>query len=331
MLAKAHAGIKLAREIRWDADDDDLLFFKQLGLHWVRLELNSDELDADRLIAVKRRFAEYGLQIFSVRQTLYRSLRIQLGKEGRDEDIEAYQRMIRAFGKAGIPVTLYDFHPGNTYTTNHVERRGYTAREFDLATFRNDIEEQRFDRVYSADDIWANYTYFVDAVLPVAEEAGVVIALHPDDPPLDMMNGVAKLFTHYDGYRRAEEISAGSEHWGIRFCVGTWSEGGDQMGMDVYGMIKEFGRRKKIFEVDFRNVSSPLPRFEETFQDDGYVDMYQVMKALQEVNFAGTVVPDHIPQLIGDDGIREAGTAYTIAYMKALIQRAEDAYSDTPI
>lgn len=330
MLTKAHAGIKLAREIRWDADDDDLLFFKQLGLHWVRLELNSDELDADRLIAVKRRFVEYGLQIFSVRQTLYRSLRIQLGKEGRDEDIEAYQRMIRAFGKAGIPVTLYDFHPGNTYTTNHVERRGYTAREFDLATFRNEIEEQRFDRVYSADDIWANYTYFVDAVLPVAEEAGVIIALHPDDPPLDMMNGVAKLFTHYDGYRRAEEISAGSDQWGIRFCVGTWSEGGDQMGMDVFRMIKEFGRRQKIFEVDFRNVSSPLPRFEETFQDDGYMDMFKVMQALQEVNFTGTVVPDHIPQLIGDDGIRRAGTAYTIAYMKALIQRTEDAYSDTP-
>jgi mannonate dehydratase len=319
--------IKLAREIPWDASDDDLLFLKQLGLRWVRLELNEDLLDADQLIAVKNRLAEYGLGVFSIRQTLYRSLRIQLGQDGRDEDIESYRRMIRAFGKAEIPVTLIDFHPGNTYTTSHVERRGYTARVFDLDTFRNAVEEQRYDRVYTADDMWANYTYFIDAVLPVAEESGVILALHPDDPPLDMMNGVAKLFTHIDGYRRAEEISRGSESWGIRFCVGTWSEGGDQMGADVFEVIEDFGGRGKLFEVDFRNVSSPLPRFEETFQDDGYMDMAQVMNTLRKVNFTGAVVPDHIPMMVGDDGIRRAGTAYTIAYMKALIQRADEEIS----
>ena len=88
-----------------------------------------------------------------------------------------------------------------------VQHRGYTAREFDLNDFRTKVEKQQFEREYSADDIWANYTYFMKAVLPVAEEAGVKLALHPDDPPLAKMNGVAKLFTHYDGYRRAEQIA----------------------------------------------------------------------------------------------------------------------------
>ena len=91
------------------------------------------------------------------------------------------------------------------------------------------------------------------------------LALHPDDPPIAKMNGVAKLFTHYDGYARAEKIAAGSKNWGLTFCVGTWSEGGDKMGKDVFQMIRDFGGRGKIFEVHFRNVSSALPRFEETF------------------------------------------------------------------
>ena len=162
------------------------------------------------------------------------------------------------------------------------------------------------------------------AVLPVAEESNVKMALHPDDPPVAKMNGVAKLFTHADGYRRAEKIAGASRHWGLTFCVGTWAEGGDKMGLDVFEMIKEFGSRGRIFGVHFRNVSAPLPHFVETFLDDGYLDMYQVMKALREVRYDGTIVPDHIPQLKGDTGMRHAGTAYCLAYMRALLRRANE-------
>ena len=96
------------------------------------------------------------------------------------------------------------------------------------------------------------------------------------------------------------------------------------MGKDVFEMIRDFGGRGKIFEVHFRNVSSPLPRFEETFPDDGYMDMYKVMKTLREVRFDGAVEPDHVPQLVGDTGFRRAGTAYIIAYMRALLRRANE-------
>lgn len=302
--------------------DDDLLFLKQIGLRWGRLEFGEKDTSLDELKATQDRFNNFGIRIYSGVHYAYRSPRVQLGLPGRDQDIEAYQRFLRNLGKLGIPVASYDFHPGNTYTTSFTERRGYRTRVFDLADFRARVEKPMFDREYSADDIWANYTYFVRAVLPVAEQAGVKLALHPDDPPVSKMNGVAKLFTHYDGYARAEKIAQGSRAWGLTFCIGTWSEGGTKMGKNVFEMIQDFGGRGKILEVHFRNVSSPLPRFEETFPEDGYMDMYQVMRALRRVRFNGAAEPDHVPQLAGDTGIHRAGTAYIIAQMRSMLLRA---------
>jgi mannonate dehydratase len=304
--------------------DDDLLFLQQIGLRWVRLEFGEGDMTFESLRATQQRYARFGLSIYSGVHPAYRSVKVQLGQPGRDKDIETYCRFLRDLGKLGIPVASYDFHPGNTYTTNFVQRRGYTSREFDLDDFRNKVEKQRFEREYSAEDIWASYTYFMKTVLPVAEESGVKLALHPDDPPLVKMNGVAKIFTNYEGYRRAEQIAGGSSYWGLTFCVGTWSEGGDRMGKNVFEMIRDFGGRGKIFEVHFRNVTGPLPHFAETFPDDGYMDMYQVMKALRQVRFSGAAEPDHVPKLAGDSGLLRAGTAYCITYMRALLRRANE-------
>lgn len=312
---------KVAHIIPSGASDDFLLFCKQIGLRWARLNYSGDP-GAAAVGAVQKRFEQYGIRIYSATHPIYRSLRIQLGQPGRDEDIETYRTFLRSLGTLGIGVAPYDFHPANTYTTAVVERRGYKAREFKESDFRSKIEKRRFDREYSAADIWAFYTYFVKAALPVAEEAGVRLALHPDDPPLAMMNGVAKLFIHYDGYRKAEEIAGSSKHWGLRLCVGTWAEGGSRMGKDVFGMIRDFGGRGKIFDVDFRNVSGVMPHFVEAFLDDGDLDMYRVMRALREVKYASGLVPDHIPQLAGDTGERRAGLAYSIAWMRSLLRRA---------
>jgi len=304
--------------------DDDLCFLQQIGLQWVRLEFGKGEVNLDTLRAAQERFARFGMRIYSGVHYSYRSTRVQLGLPGRDQDIEIYIRFLRDLGKLGIPIASYDFHPANTYTTRMVERRGYVAREFDLNDFRRKVEKRQFDREYSAEQIWENYSYFIKAALPVAQEASVKLALHPDDPPVAKMNGVAKLFTHYDGYRRAEQIAGDSRNWGLTFCVGTWSEGGDLMGKDVFEMIRDFGGRGKIFEVHFRNVTGPLPHFVETFPDDGYMDMYRVMKTLREVGFRGATEPDHVPKLAGDNGLQRAGTAYCIAYMRALLRRANE-------
>ena len=326
----APGNIKLSRRVPDDLPDDDMLFLKQIGLRWVRVNFAPERSTFEQLRTTQERFARFGLKIYSGVHYAYRSLDVQLGRAGRDKDIEAYQTFLRNSGKLGIPITSYDFHPANTYTTDQVDTpRGYRAREFKVSDFRDKVEKQRFEREYTADEIWANYTYFMKAVLPVAKEAGVMMALHPDDPPLAKMNGVAKVLVHYDGYRRAEEISEqiegkGSPHWGLTFCVGTWSEGGDRMGKNVFEMIGDFGARGKILEIHFRNVTSPLPDFVETFQDEGYMDMYQVMKALRQARFDGMMVPDHVPALAGDQGMNRAGTAYCIAYMRALLRRANE-------
>ena len=315
------ANIKVMREINARlVTDDELLFLKQIGIRWVRLQFGAEVPGLDVINAARDRCARFGLRAYSAVQTSYQSPAIQLGLPGRDKDIEAYRGFVRDLGRAGIPVASYDFHPGNTYSTATSEYHGYTTREFDLGLFRAKLEKPRPDREFTADDVWAAYAYFIKAVLPIAEEAGVKLALHPDDPPVARMNGVTRIFNTYQGFRRAEEFAA-SPNWGILFCVGTWSEAGEGAGLSVIDMIRDFGARNRILEVHFRNVSSPLPRFHETFPDDGYVDMYPVMKALREVRFSGGLGADHIPGLAGDEG-RRAGAAYSLAYIKALLRRA---------
>ncbi len=326
----AAGNIKLSHRVPDDLSDGDLLFLKQIGLRYARVNFAPERSSFDDLRRTHERFARFGLKIYSGVHYAYRATEVQLGQPGRDKYIEAYQTFLRDIGKLGIAIASYDFHPANTYTTAEVATpRGYTAREFKVSDFRSKVEKQRFDREYSADEIWDNYSYFMKAVLPVAKEASVKLALHPDDPPLAKMNGVAKLFVHYDGYRRAEQIAdqiegPGSPHWGLTFCVGTWSEGGDRMGKNVFEMIEDFGGRHKILEIHFRSVTGPLPDFVETFPDEGYLDMYQVMKALRQVRFDGMMVPDHVPPLGGEKGIHRSGTAYCIAYMRALLRRANE-------
>jgi mannonate dehydratase len=318
------AGTKIATLINvLKASDDDLLFLKQLGLRWIHADFGG-ESSYETIKSVQDRLTRYGIKIHCAFIDSYRSTRLQLGQPGRDEDIEKFQGFLRNLGRAGIFSSKIDFHPGNTYTSQMIEtQRGYRAREFSVEDFHKKVEKQRFERTYSAEDIWTNYTYFIKAVLPVAEKAGVRLALHPDDPPIPMMNGVAKVFTHYDGYKRADQVAGFSKYWGLTFCVGTWSEGGDKMGKDVFGIIEDFGARGKIFAVHFRNVSSPLPRFNETLPDDGYLDMYRVMKALRKARCTASLIPDHYPGLAGDTN-RRIAEAYSIAYMRALLERAYD-------
>jgi mannonate dehydratase len=318
---------KIATVVSPGAADDQYLFLQQIGLRWVQVAFGPNAT-YDAIKTAQDRLARFGLKIHcGYQESGYRTQKIQLGQPGRDEDIGRFQTFIRDLGRAGISCTKIDFHPGNTYTTKEiVSPRGYRVREFNLDDFHKSVEKQMFDRVYTADDIWANYTYFIKAVLPVAEKADVRLGLHPDDPPTAasrMMNGVAKIFVDYDGIRRADELVGRSAHWGLTLCVGTWSEGGAQMGKDTFGMIEDFGGRGKIFAVHFRNVSSPLPVFHETFQDDGYLDMYQVMKALRQVKCGASLIPDHYPGIVNDPGHRIADT-YSITYMRSLLRRANE-------
>ena len=317
------ANLKIAHIMNANVSDDFLLFCKQIGLKWARLMYHEDP-HVDKVRAVQKRFESFGVRVYCATHYAHRSMKIQLGKPDRDQDIETYQTFLRSIGALGIHVASYDFHPANTYTTSMVEHRGYKTRQFSVKDFREKVEKPAFEREYSAEDIWSFYTYFMKAVLPVAKEAGVYMALHPDDPPLAKMNGVAKLFVHYDGYKRAEQIAGDNKFWGVRLCVGTWMEGGDKMGKDSFEMIRDFGPRGRLWDIDFRNVSSPLPVFHETFPDEGYTDMYRILRTLREVKYSSGIVPDHIPPLAGDDRDKRAGLAYCVACMRQWLTRANE-------
>ncbi|MBP85188.1 MAG: D-mannonate dehydratase [Planctomycetaceae bacterium] len=316
------ANVKLARRVPGSLSDDDMRFLQQLGLRWVRVDLTREQANLGFLKGLQERFARYDISIYSAVHPVQASVKIGLGLDGRDAEIAEYQQFLQALGRLKIPVAGYAFHPGNTYSTGRIEHRGYSVRLFDLDVFRRKFEKQMFDREYTAEEMWDNYEYFMRRVLPVAEDSEVRLALHPDDPPVEMMNGVAKLFTHYEGYRRADEIANHSPYWGVLLCVGTWSEGGNKMGKDVFEMIRHFGSKEKLFAIHFRNVSGTLPRFYETFPDDGYQDMPRVMRTLREVGFNGSAIGDHIPQMINDTGLQQAGAAYCVAYMRALLRQA---------
>ncbi len=338
-------GTKIATMVSSRAANDELLFLRQIGLRWVHVSFGGGEaaraaaaggaagpgltgsgVPYEELVVLRERLAEHDLKIdCAVWNAGYRTLKIQLGQPGRDEDIDKFNEFLTNCGRLGIRTAHIDFHPGNTYTTNMITTpRGYTAREFSVDDFRKDVEIRMFDRDYSADDIWANYTYFLKAVLPVAEKANVLLAHHPDDPPISPMNGVAKVFINYDGYKHAEDVAAGgNKYWGLCLCLGTWLEGGDTMGKDPAGMIQDFGARGKIRTFHFRNVSSPLPRFHETYQDDGYADMYQIMREIRKVRCNASLIPDHYPGIVSDTNHR-IDNAYMIGIMRQMLRRAYD-------
>ena len=175
-------------------------------------------------------------------------------------------------------------------------------------------------RVFSKEEIWENYTYFIKQVAPVAEENSVRIGIHPDDPPQPILAGVPRcIFANFEGYKRAMEI-ANSPNVGICLCCGTWNEGGPALTQkDPVEMIRYFGP-EKIWKIHFRNVSAPLPHFVETFMDNGYYDMSKIMTALVEVKFDGIVILDHTPTVVGGHYPEQA---YGFAYMKALKNRAQ--------
>jgi mannonate dehydratase len=252
---------------------------------------------------------------------------VTLNLPGRDQKIEEYKQYLRDLGKAGIHYTTYAHMGNGIWTSGRATIRGASGREFDIASPNKQgvwdgkifKEPLSHGREFTREEIWENYTYFIKQVTPVAEEVGVRIGIHPDDPPVPVLAGVPRcVFGNFDGYRRAMEI-ANSPNVGICMCCGTWLEGGRQLtGKDPEEMIRYFGAQK-IWKIHFRNVTAPLPHFVETFMDNGYYDMYKIMKALRDVNFDGIVILDHSPSMVGGGN---AQTAYGFAYMKALWNRA---------
>lgn len=327
-------GIKLGSVAPANPTDDDLLFFKQLGVDCVFCAVTPEFNSVDGLLRIKKRYADAGLTVDNIRNLAVTNNQVDivLNRPGRDNRIEAYKTWLRTLGAAGFRFTLSNFNLAQIVTSEFVETRGSRTRDFDLNSSKMGIPAEvpgglavmgsarslYFGRGYSTEEIWANYTYFVKQVVPVAEEAGIVIAFHPDDPPVPSLFGVPRIMANLNDCRKALKI-ANSPNVGICLCCGTWAEGGTAMGVDPAGAIRYFGARKQIYEVHFRNVSSPLPHFQETHVDNGYYDMYKAMKALVDVKYDGIVHLDHAVPMVGGDRTYQA---FALGYMRALRQRA---------
>jgi len=323
-------GMKISVQVGSDPNDEDLQFVRQLGAEYVNIWVHADGASYENFMRLREKVEAAGLKVWNIGNlNVHNMEEVTLNLPGRDQKIEDYKTYLRNLGRAGIYYTTYA-HMGNGIWSTQREntRGGAPARAFDLAKADAGYWDKKIfkgplthGRVYSQKEIWDNYTYFIKAVTPVAEEVGVRIGIHPDDPPVPELAGVPRcIFGNFEGYKRALEI-ADSPNIGMCLCCGTWLEGGKLMGKDVLETIRYFGSRGKIFKIHFRNVNAPLPHFVETFVDDGYMDMYKVMRALREVNYNGVLIPDHIPEMIGGN---RAGTAYSIAYMKALLKRANE-------
>jgi len=252
-----------------------------------------------------------------------------LGLPGRDEQIDNWCKTLRNMGAAGIPILGYHFVPLFVWRTslNMGGRGGAHVTSFDMELAKNaPLMATPFPLVdtsllplsayhpISDEEMWENFTYFLKAVIPVAEEAGVKMALHPDDPPVPSLGGVARIMRSVEAFKRVIE-TVPSDYNGLLFCQGCFSE----MGTNVIEAIRYFGSRKKIFYVHFRDVRGTADNFAETFIDEGQTDMFEAMKTYKEVGFDGPMIVDHTPRVVDDTTWGHRGRAYAMGYIKALI------------
>lgn len=328
MMPTIEPGLKVAIQASPEPTEEELTLIKQMGVEWVVLWTNATKSSHEYYASRRKLFEDHGIRVYGFGNAdVHNQDAIVLNLENRNAKVEQYKQHLRDLGRAGIPYTTYAHMANGIWSTaRETTRGGAEARAFDLsrADKGNWIGQQyhgplSHGRRYTQEEIWDNFTSFIREVAPVAEESGVRIGIHPDDPPYPELAGVPRcIFSNYDGYKQALEI-AHSPNVGMCLCVGCWLEGGPLMGKDVLTTIKDFGSQNKIFKVHFRNVDQPLPHFVETFIDNGYMDMTKVMQALREIDFDGVVIPDHLP-MMGND--RRLALAYTIGYMNALVKQA---------
>jgi mannonate dehydratase len=296
--------------------DEHLAYLKRMGIESLEVRTTSDRCSYDEIVAIKEKVEGAGLCLHEIMlNDKYNSPEVTLGLPEREATIALLQGFIEDLGRAGIKHTTYAWHTGGAYETHRAETRGCPTRRFELETAL--AMPNKYDRTYSEDEMWENFAYFIERLLPVAEAADVRLQLHPNDPPVTHQ-GVARIFRSTEAYRRGMALSNDNPYNGILFCVGTWAEmfGPINQGEDIPAAVREFGAKGLIHQVHFRNVDAPMPNFNETFPDEGYVDMVEVFRALTEVGFEGMVVPDHVPNT--PDGL--SGEAFIFGYIRALIQ-----------
>jgi len=304
--------------------DDNLQTAFQMGVEDVITTLPGGSSDGPvwdyvGILRHKKRLEDIGLR-WSVVESVPISDRVKLALDGRDEEIDHYCQTIRNLGAAGIPTMCYNwmavFGWMRTSLTSRT-RGGALASTYDHRDMENapriteygDITEER---------LWENLEYFLKKVIPVAEEAGVRQALHPDDPPMGPIRGVARIITNPAAFDRVFDIVP-SDHNAMTFCQGNFKA----MGVNIVDNIRHFGEKGKIAFAHFRDLHGQVPTFSEAFHDDGDTDMAACIRAYNAVGFNGVIRPDHTPTFAIDSedtgGYNFLGRLYAVGYMRGLL------------
>ncbi len=253
------------------------------------------------------------------------------GRPGRDDEIQKVIESIRVAGRAGLPVIEYNFY-AHRLTEGYYEEigragAGLTAFDYDNV---KDLPALEHIGAHSLEEMWANLTYFLEAVIPVAERSGVRLALHPNDPPAPLSRGSGQIMSTLAGWKRLIEIVKSPSN-GITFDCGVTRE----LGEDPVAVCRYFGERDRINHVHYRNVRvrKPYEKYTEVFLDEGDNDMFLVMKELVRQKYPRLIYPEH-PRALDYDrehpGFRPrypggggyAAYAYNVGYTRAMLQAA---------
>jgi len=253
------------------------------------------------------------------------------GRAGRDEEIDKVRQSIRAAGRTGLPVIEYNFYAHRLTEGYYAEtgRAGAGLTAFDYARVKG-LPPLAEEGAHTLDEMWSNITYFLKAVVPVAEESGVRLALHPNDPPAPISRGSQQIMGSVEGWKHLIEIVPSPAN-GITFDCGVTRE----MGQDPVEVCRYFGSRDRINHVHYRNVrvETPNEKYTEVFLDEGQVNMFAVMQELVRQNYPRLIFPEHPRGLDADRELADfrsgypgggayAGYVYNVGYTKAMLEAA---------
>lgn len=276
----------------------------------------------DLLRAMQKTYEDNGFHL-AVLEPAPSNRKIKLGLPGRDGEIETMCSLIRNMGELGIEVLCYNFvaHFNWVRTRFDIKERGGALvtgyRHADL-----DQEAMTEDGELTAEKLWENFAYLQKAIVPAAEEAGVKLALHPDDPPQPVIQHIARILISADAMERAVNLVP-SPNMGVAMCQATFR----MMGEEVVSCIERFGRAGKINLVHFRDVRGNRDEFHETFHDNGMTDMAACIRAYRDIGYDGYIRVDHVPTMAGEEnqrpGYESLGRLFAVGYLKGLMEMAE--------
>ncbi len=299
-------------------NDENLSFFKAIGVDYLTINpLPEDIFDqaewTDYFTTKKAQAERHGLRLYNAAMSGPDEITLALPE--RDRKIEQWCNILRAMGAAGVPTLGYNFKPiGNFRTTSAYGRGGARYSTFDYEEFEQNVPSHPDKQIGEA-QMWEHIEYFLQRIVPVAEENNVRLALHPDDPPIpEPMAGAARIVSTLDQYKRIFGLVPSPSN-AMLFCQGCVTE----MGVDVFAAIREIGGLDKIVYVHFRNVRGTPRNFQEVFLDEGDIDMFEAMQTYKDIGFNGPFMMDHTPHIPNNHNSRE-GYAFAVGYIRAMIQ-----------